>query len=58
VIGASIAGLLAAHVLANHFDRVTLVERDRLPDEPEFRKGVPQGRHIHVLLVGGNRREA
>jgi len=56
VIGASIAGLLAAHVLANHFDRVTLVERDRLPDEPEFRKGVPQGRHIHVLLVGGNRR--
>jgi 2-polyprenyl-6-methoxyphenol hydroxylase-like FAD-dependent oxidoreductase len=56
VIGASIAGLLAAHVLANHFDRVTLVERDHLPDGPEFRKGVPQGRHIHVLLAGGNRR--
>lgn len=29
VIGGSMAGLLAARVLANHFDRVTIVERDR-----------------------------
>ncbi|WP_067276595.1 FAD-dependent oxidoreductase [Streptomyces jeddahensis] len=54
-MGASLAGLLAAHVLADHADRVTIVERDRLPQEPEQRPGVPQGRHAHVLLEGGQR---
>lgn len=53
VIGASMAGLLTARVLAEHFARVTLVERDRLPDGAEFRKGVPQSRHLHVLLARG-----
>lgn len=47
------AGLLAARVLADHFDRVTLIERDRLPNRPGARKGVPQGRHVHVLLARG-----
>lgn len=47
------AGLLAAHVLARHFERVTLIERDHLPDGPEPRKGVPQGRHFHILLKRG-----
>ncbi|ACA18649.1 monooxygenase FAD-binding [Methylobacterium sp. 4-46] len=55
VLGASIAGLLAARVLSQHFDRVTLVERDTLPDEPAVRKGVPQGAHAHGLLAGGYR---
>jgi 2-polyprenyl-6-methoxyphenol hydroxylase-like FAD-dependent oxidoreductase len=55
VIGASLAGLLAGHVLADHFDRVTFIERDHLPQGPEFRTAVPQARHIHVLLVRGNR---
>jgi len=55
VIGGSMAGLLAARVLADHFERVTLVERDRFPDGPEFRKGVPQARHVHVLLSRGFR---
>ncbi|GGJ77532.1 hypothetical protein GCM10011583_06160 [Streptomyces camponoticapitis] len=53
VIGGSIAGLLAAHVLAAHADRVTIVERDRFPDGARPRSGVPQGSHIHVLLDGG-----
>ncbi|MFF3399955.1 FAD-dependent oxidoreductase [Streptomyces sp. NPDC002659] len=53
VIGGSLAGLLAAHVLAEHADTVTIVERDRLPQSPEPRPGVPQGRHAHVLLEGG-----
>jgi 2-polyprenyl-6-methoxyphenol hydroxylase-like FAD-dependent oxidoreductase len=53
VIGASMAGLLAARVLAGHVDRVTVVERDRLPDGAGHRKGVPQGRHLHVLLPAG-----
>jgi 2-polyprenyl-6-methoxyphenol hydroxylase-like FAD-dependent oxidoreductase len=40
-------------VLAGHVDRVTIVERDRLPDGAEQRKGVPQGRQLHVLLARG-----
>ncbi len=46
-------GLLAARVLAEHFSWVTLVERDRLPEGAENRRGVPQGRHTHGLLAGG-----
>ena len=53
VIGGSMAGLLAARVLSEHFERVTIIERDHLIDEAEPRKGVPQGRHVHTLLAGG-----
>lgn len=53
VIGGSMAGLLAARVLSDHFERVTIVERDKLPDTPEYRAGVPQSRHLHVLLAHG-----
>ncbi|GAB1542717.1 hypothetical protein NUACC21_53910 [Scytonema sp. NUACC21] len=55
VIGGSIAGLLTARVLVNYFDKVTIVERDRFPDQPEARRGIPQANHIHVLLVRGLR---
>src|SRR5690348_7985913 len=53
VIGGGMAGLLASRVLADHFDQVTIIERDRFPQEPTFRKGVPQSRHLHVLLRRG-----
>src|SRR3954452_3093632 len=53
VAGGSIAGLLAARVLSNHFEAVTLVERDALARTPEPRKGVPQGPHAHILLLRG-----
>jgi 2-polyprenyl-6-methoxyphenol hydroxylase-like FAD-dependent oxidoreductase len=53
VIGGSMAGLLAARVLAEHFGRVTVVDRDRFPDEPDHRKGVSQSRHAHGLLPRG-----
>ncbi|MFN8515204.1 MAG: 2-polyprenyl-6-methoxyphenol hydroxylase-like oxidoreductase [Chloroflexia bacterium] len=53
VIGGSMAGLWAAQVLARHFARVAIVDRDTFPDGPEARKGVPQGRHVHVLLGRG-----
>jgi 2-polyprenyl-6-methoxyphenol hydroxylase-like FAD-dependent oxidoreductase len=53
VLGASLAGLLAARVLADAYGRVTVVERDPLPETAEHRKGVPQGRHAHVLLARG-----
>jgi glycine/D-amino acid oxidase-like deaminating enzyme len=55
VLGGSMAGLAAARALANHFDRVTLVERDDLPPGTAIRKGVPQSRHAHGLLPSGYR---
>ncbi len=42
VIGGSIAGLWTARVLAAHFNQVTIVERDRLPEAAHSRAGVPQ----------------
>ncbi len=53
VIGASMGGLLAARALHDTFDTITLVDRDRLPDDPASRRGVPQGRQLHVLLDRG-----
>ncbi len=53
VIGGSMAGLLAARVLSDHFAQVTMIERDRLSGDAAPRKGVPQGRHVHSLLARG-----
>lgn len=55
VMGGSMAGLCAARALADHADRVTVVERDALPDAIADRPGVPQSRHPHALLVRGRR---
>ena len=49
VLGASMAGLLAARVLSEQFDRVVVIERDVLPPAGEHRRGVPHGRHLHGL---------
>ena len=53
VIGGSIAGLLTARVLADFFDAVIVVERDRLPTHPANRTGVPQSPQPHVLFTRG-----
>lgn len=53
VMGGSIAGMLAARVLADHAESVVIIERDSTPDGP--RRGVPQGTQIHALLAGGLR---
>ena len=53
VVGGSMAGLLAARVVADALERVTLLERDRLPSGSTNRRGVPQDRHVHVLLEAG-----
>jgi 2-polyprenyl-6-methoxyphenol hydroxylase-like FAD-dependent oxidoreductase len=53
VLGASMGGLMAARVLSDSYQRVTVVERDLLPELSESRKGVPQGRHPHALLARG-----
>jgi flavin-dependent dehydrogenase len=53
VIGSSLAGLVAARVLRDRFGEVLVIERDQVPQGPEPRAGVPQSKHIHVLLVRG-----
>jgi 2-polyprenyl-6-methoxyphenol hydroxylase-like FAD-dependent oxidoreductase len=53
VLGAGMGGLLAARVLADAYRRVTVVERDPLPGAAEQRRGVPHGRHAHMLVPGG-----
>lgn len=53
VLGAGIAGLLAARVLSEFYDSVSVVERDKDPGRPVHRTGVPQGRHVHMFLSGG-----
>lgn len=53
VLGAGIAGLLAAAVLGQRGARVTVVEQDALPAGPAARRGVPQGAHVHGLLIAG-----
>ena len=53
VVGASIAGLCAARVLSDVYDRVTVYERDELPEGPAHRSAVPQDRHVHLLMARG-----
>jgi 2-polyprenyl-6-methoxyphenol hydroxylase-like FAD-dependent oxidoreductase len=54
VLGGSLAGLLAARVLAEHVEEVVVVDRDDLDADLDApRRGVPQSRHTHGLLVGG-----
>src|SRR5689334_15614658 len=59
VIGGSVAGLAAARLLARHFGRVVVLERDERTDVPIAeaafasweRPSVPQFRHSHAFLA-------
>src|SRR5215472_14511675 len=53
VIGGSIAGLMTARVLADHFEHVIVLERDHIAEEPAIHKSIAQGNHLHALLLGG-----
>ena len=55
VIRAGMGGLAAAKAVAPHFEKVTVFDRDPLPDVPARRLGTPQARHTHGLLAGGCR---
>ncbi|MCB5165644.1 FAD-binding monooxygenase [Streptomyces bambusae] len=52
VLGGSMAGLIAARVLADAYGEVLIVERDALTGR-DARRGVPQGQHVHGLLARG-----
>lgn len=53
VVGGSLAGLLAARVLSETYERVTVLDRDTWADRPQPRGGVPQSRHAHAVLARG-----
>jgi 2-polyprenyl-6-methoxyphenol hydroxylase-like FAD-dependent oxidoreductase len=53
VLGGSLAGFLAARVLSDHFDKVTIIERDTYPDSTVARRGVPHANHVHAMLLRG-----
>jgi 2-polyprenyl-6-methoxyphenol hydroxylase-like FAD-dependent oxidoreductase len=53
VLGAGLAGALAAAAAALDGRSVVVIERDVLPAAPVPRRGVPQGRQAHVFLLRG-----
>src|SRR5712671_1015422 len=53
VVGAGIGGLSIAGALAQYFEQVEILERDRLTASAASRSGTPQDRHAHGLLAGG-----
>jgi 2-polyprenyl-6-methoxyphenol hydroxylase-like FAD-dependent oxidoreductase len=53
VLGAGMAGLLAAQVLADAYGQVMVIDRDQLPETSRHRRGVPHGRHLHALAARG-----
>ena len=53
VIGGSLAGLMTARILMDHFDAVTVLERDDIATQPGMHHSIPQGHHLHALLRGG-----
>ena len=52
VIGGSIAGIAAAKVCSESFERVIVLEKDS-PSRREGRPGAAQGWHLHHLLTAG-----
>jgi NAD(P)H-flavin reductase/ferredoxin/2-polyprenyl-6-methoxyphenol hydroxylase-like FAD-dependent oxidoreductase len=55
VAGGSIAGIAAAKVLAGHFTKVIVLEKDHIHHKMEGRNGAAQGWHLHHLVIAGQR---
>ncbi|MFC4069000.1 FAD-dependent oxidoreductase [Actinoplanes subglobosus] len=53
VLGGSMAGLLAARVLSDHYAEVLVLDRDDLLGSTGPRRGTPQAVHAHALLARG-----
>src|SRR5258705_8811377 len=48
-------GRAAAVALAGHIEQGVVLELDALTSEPTHRAGTPQARHVHALLLSGQR---
>lgn len=55
VLGGSVAGTLAARVLAESYPEVLVVDRDKLVGVTDPRRGAPHARHAHSLHGQGQR---
>lgn len=53
IAGGGMSGLLVAAAVSPYAERITIIEKDALPDTPAPRRGVPQGRQVHALLGAG-----
>ncbi|MEV8037848.1 pyridine nucleotide-disulfide oxidoreductase [Streptomyces sp. NPDC086182] len=53
IVGGGMAGMLAAQAVSGFVDEAVIIEPDDLPDTPAPRTGLPQARHIHILMAGG-----
>lgn len=53
IIGASIAGSATAAAIAPYFDKITVIDRDRLPEVPGRRTGAPHSYQFHSLTAAG-----
>lgn len=53
VIGGSMAGMMAARILSDHYKHVTIIDRDYMPTTVEQRDGTPQAKHLHIFLAKG-----
>jgi 2-polyprenyl-6-methoxyphenol hydroxylase-like FAD-dependent oxidoreductase len=54
VLGGSIAGILAARVLAEFYNDVSVIDRDTVLGVRETRRGAPHARHAHGLHARGH----
>src|SRR5687767_132901 len=54
VLGGSMAGILAARVLAESYEDVVVIDRDKLVGVRGPRKGAPHTRHAHGLHARGH----
>ncbi len=53
IIGGSIAGMCAARVVSEFYEKVIIIERDPILENASIRPGVPQSRHLHAILLRG-----
>jgi 2-polyprenyl-6-methoxyphenol hydroxylase-like FAD-dependent oxidoreductase len=53
VIGGGMAGLMTARVLSDHYEEVSIVEKDDFPSGPDLRPGTPQSFHPHRFTARG-----
>ncbi|MFE7425212.1 FAD-dependent oxidoreductase [Streptomyces sp. NPDC057545] len=53
VLGGSMAGILAARVLAEFYSDVVVIDRDKVVGVHEPRRGTPHARHAHGLHARG-----
>lgn len=51
VVGCGMGGIAAAAALKDCCEEVIVIEKDKIPDEPISRRGVPQDEQLHNLLT-------